>query len=56
MKVDEKQNWALVSPSGIAFYFGNFSKQRLNKFNVSLSELPKCLFGCCILYNLSGFA
>lgn len=73
MKADEKQNWALVSPSGVAFHFGtsglsvavatavthplgNFSKLRVNKFTVSLSQLPICLFASCNLYNLSGVA
>lgn len=73
MKADEKQNWALVSPSGVAFHFGtsglsvavatavthplgNFSKLRVNKFTVSLSQLPICLFACCNLYNLGGVA
>lgn len=73
MKADEKQNWALVSPSGVAFHFGtsglsvavatavthplgNFSKLRVNKFTVSLSQLPICLVACCNLCNLSGVA
>lgn len=73
MKADEKQNWALVSPSGVAFHFGtsglsvavatavthplgNLSKLRVNKFTVSLSQLPICLFASCNLYNLSGLA